>query len=228
MTTDQTAHITVALVDDQTPINRYTASYLDNYHQDLHVLFTAKNGLEMTEQIGIHGVPQVVVMDIRMHPINGFEACRWLTRHHPGTRVLVYTFSKEKQAALGMLRSGARGFIAKSSDTDDLADAIRAMASTGRYLNTWVTEAELLAAERGQLARGIDDIPTVRLNVLYLLCEGHSQKEIAALHNTSIYTVRDHIRELWNTFGVIDNPALIDRAHECGLIPIKPCKDNSP
>lgn len=221
MNTNQTKEITVALVDDQTPINRYTASYLNDGNHGIRVVFTAKDGEEMIRQIQIYGAPQVVVMDIRMPRMNGFNATRWLAAHFTGTRVMVYTFSREKKAALAMLRCGARGFIAKSSDTDDLAAAIRELATTGRYLNDWVTEAELRAAERGKLAPGIADIPARRLEVLLLLCQGHSQKEIAVLHKTSIYTVRDHVKQLRDTFGVIDNPALIDRAHECGLVPIK-------
>ncbi len=221
MNTNQTQEITVALVDDQTPINRYTASYLNDVNHGIRVVFTAKNGQEMIRQIQTHGAPRVVVMDIRMPRMNGFEATRWLAGHFPDTRVMVYTFSSEKRAALAMLQCGARGFIAKSSDTDDLAAAIRELATTGHYLNNFVTEAELRAAERGKLPPGIANIPPRRLDVLLLLCQGHSQKEIAALHNTSVFTVRDHVKQLRETFGVIDNPALIDRAHECGLIPIK-------
>lgn len=226
MNSNQIPEITVALVDDQTPINRYTASYLNDSTQGIRVLFTANNGQEMIRHIQTYGAPNVVVMDIRMPRMNGFEATRWLASHFPHTRVMVYTFSREKKAVLAMLRCGARGFIAKSSDTDDLAAAIRELAATGRYLNNWVTQAELRNAERGKLAPGIADIPARRLEVLLLLCQGHSQKRIAALHDTSVYTVRDHVKQLRDTFDVVENTALIDRAHECGLVPVQ--KDQEP
>jgi|GEM_PF-1127489 len=221
MNDNQTQKITVALVDDQIPINHYTASYLNQSNFDIRILFTARDGQEMINLIQRYGAPQVVVMDIRMPRMNGFDATQWLAKHFPHTRILVYTFSREKKAALAMLRCGARGFIAKSSNTDDLATAIRELAITGCYLNNWVTEAELQAAEHGKLTPGIADIPPKRLEVLHLLCQGYSQKQIAALRNTSPYTIRDHVKQLRATFDVVDNPALIDRAHECGVVPIK-------
>ncbi len=221
MTSHSTSEITIALVDDHTPTNRYTASYLNTHYDDIRVLFTARNGKEMTEQIARHGAPDVVVMDIRMKPMNGYEATEWLHEHHPNARVLVHTFSEQKFSVLGMLRRGARGYIDKSSANDDLAAAIRQLAATGRYVDTWVTEAELRDAENGNLARGVGDIPAKRLEVLHLLCAGYSQKQIAAKHRTSVYTVRGHVKKLRDTFDVEDNSELIALAHECGVVPKK-------
>lgn len=220
-----TTEITIALVDDHTPTNHYTAAYLHTHNDDIRVLFTAKDGEEMIEQINVHGAPQIVVMDIRMEPMDGFEATRWLASHYPDTKVLVYTFSEQKLAMLGMLRCGARGFIDKSSDSDDLATAIRELATNGRYLNAWITHAEFRKAEKGKLPRGVDHIPKRRFEVLLLLCDGYSQLQIAAMHKTNAYTVRDHVRELRKTFGVVDNSELIALAFECGVVPKKTDKD---
>ncbi|MEC3879133.1 response regulator transcription factor [Parapedobacter sp. 10938] len=225
MTIHLTKEVTVALVDDHMRANRYTTSYLHTHNEDIRVLFLAENGEEMIEQINIHGVPDVVVMDIRMEPMDGFEATKWLTAHHPDTKVLVQTFSEQKSAMMGMLRCGARGFIDKSSKSDDLAVAIRELATRGRYYNAWVTEAEFRDAEKGRIPRGVADIPSKRMEVLRLLCAGYSQKQIAAKHETSVYTVRGHVKKLRDTFDVEDNSALIAIAHECGVIPKQTDKD---
>ncbi|WP_257669186.1 response regulator transcription factor [Parapedobacter tibetensis] len=224
MTENNISQITVGIIDNQTPINRYTAEYLNAQPNGITVIFTAKNGLEMQDQIHRYGAPHVMIMDIRMPHMNGYEATKWLAKHFPETHVLVYTFSEEKAAVQGMLRSGARGFIAKASDTDDLATAIHHLYKSGRYVNALVTERDLSLAEQGKLGRGIADIPAKRMNVLHLLSEGYSQKEIAAKNSISIYTVRGHVKHLRNTFGVQDNTALIARAHECGLVPLKKAK----
>lgn len=216
---NQPATITVAFVDDHTDIMRHVANQLQTHQPGTIVTFIAGDGEEMKANIERHGPPLVVVMDVQMYGMDGYEATEWLAKHHPDTHIIAYSAFVNAETISDMLHRGARAVLAKGGDSGSLAEAIREITTKGYYLNAYVNERMLKSLDRGWLPKGIGKIPERRRQVLDYCHEGLSSKEIAVRMGISIHAIGKHFRDLFKQFEVNDRSALISKAKDCGLLP---------
>lgn len=128
--------ITVAVIDDHTLVRNQVSEMLEDMGFD--VLFEAENG-----KIGLEKIkqavrpPDVCILDVNMPVMNGFETAEAL-RRYSGLRILAYSMNNDEKNVIGMLRSGATGYITKGSDPEELKRAIETMHRNGCYFNTEV------------------------------------------------------------------------------------------
>jgi DNA-binding NarL/FixJ family response regulator len=185
----ETDKIRIAIVDDHTLFRNGVASLMSEF-DELQVVFEAENGQQLQEALAKRGSPDVVLMDINMPVMDGYEATAWLKRNHPQIKVLALSMFEDDQAVIKMIRCGACGYVLKESKPRDLLEAIKTIHTKGVYINEMVS---------GKLIRSVTDdeeaeITRKELDFLKYCCSELTYKEIADKMNVSPRTV-DNYRE---------------------------------
>ncbi|MBS1504693.1 MAG: response regulator transcription factor, partial [Bacteroidetes bacterium] len=134
----ETGKILIAIVDDHTLFRNGVASLMSEFGE-LQVLFEAENGLQMQEALAKHGAPDVVLMDINMPVMDGYDATCWLRKNYPPVKILALSMFEDDQAVIKMIRCGASGYVLKESKPRELLEAIQAIRSKGVYINELVS-----------------------------------------------------------------------------------------
>jgi two-component system response regulator NreC len=185
-------------------------------HPDLEIVGEAGNGREAVE-LAATLRPDVVVMDVAMPELNGIEATRRLTADNPHIRVVALSMHKDSVYVREILRAGARGYLLKDSVADDLVAAVRAVAGGEGYLSPGVSNA-VLDDYRKHVTNPIDLLSSREREVLQMLAEGKTNKEIAVVLNLSVYTVEAHRGRIMEKLNVHSINELVRFAVRNGLI----------
>ena len=183
---------------------------------DLEIVGEAGNGREAVE-LAASLRPDVVVMDVTMPELNGIEATRRLTAENPHIRVVALSMHKDSVYVREILRAGARGYLLKDSVADDLVAAVRAVAGGEGYLSPAISNA-VLDDYRKHVTNPIDLLSSREREVLQMLAEGKTNKEIAVTLNLSVYTVDAHRGRIMEKLNVHSINELVRFAVRNGLI----------
>ncbi len=208
------------LIADDHALFRDGLKALFNTSEDITVIGEAQNGLEAIEKIQELS-PDVVLLDIAMPELGGLEATLRIKKDMSKTKVLVLTQYNNKEYILRFLKAGASGYVLKTATGKDLVSAVRLVSEGGLFLNTpHATElfAEAMRTEK-QPEEGSYEVLTDReKEVLRLVAEGHTSKEIADLLGISTKTVITHRTNLSEKLGLHNRAELIKYAINKGLI----------
>lgn len=207
------------LVDDH-PIVRTGLRMLFQSEPDMRVVGEADGGAEAIEAVQ-KLQPDVVIMDVAMPGMNGIEATRQIKAISPETAVLALTMHEDEQYFFAMLNAGALGYIPKRAAPDDLVSAIHVVAEGNVFL--YSTLARFLMkdiAEKKSASSGeTDDSLTAReTEVLTLIAEGHTSREIAEELVISVKTVERHRENIMNKLDIHSRVELVKYAIKRGLI----------
>jgi DNA-binding NarL/FixJ family response regulator len=205
LTSDAEEQIRVMLVDDHAVVRRGLLAFLDS-EPDLEVVGTADGGeeaLDLIVRLDAEGRrPQVVVMDLKMAPINGIEATRRIRAGHPEVEVVVLTSFGEEERVHAALEAGASGYLLKDADADEVVAAIRAAHRGELQLDPGVARRLMSSLHVG----GHDDVAAAltarELEVLTLVGAGKANKEIAGELNISERTARTHVSNILRKLGL--------------------------
>jgi DNA-binding NarL/FixJ family response regulator len=205
--------ITVMLADDHHLVRRGFRRMLED-DPALEVVGEAANGDEAI-RLALELRPQVVVMDAAMPGSNGLVATRSILAAAPSTAVLMLSMHSEETLVRQAMDAGARGYILKNVVDLDLAAAIKRVAAGEKVLDPAVVRPAPLAGERNRL--------TAReLEVLQLICDGLSNRDIATRLNVSVNTVAVHRANIMNTLGLHKTAELVVYAIQNGLVSALP------
>ena len=196
--------IRILLADDH-PVVRQGFKMILDAQPDMEIVGEAGNGREAVE-LAESLKPDVVVMDVAMPELNGIEATRRVAASVPHARVVALSMHKDSVYVLEVLRAGARGYLLKDSGANDLVAAVRAVAQGEGYLSPGVSDA-VLDDYRKHVTNPIDLLSSREREVLQMLAEGKTNKEIAGVLNLSVYTVDAHrgrIMEKLNLHSIND------------------------
>jgi DNA-binding NarL/FixJ family response regulator len=207
--------IRILLADDHAVVRQGFKMIL-SAQPDMEIVGEAGNGREAVEQAE-ELRPDVVVMDVAMPELNGIEATRRLAASIPHTRVIALSMHKDSVYVREILRAGARGYLLKDSGAADLVSAIRAVASGESYLSPAVSNA-VLDDYRRHVTNPIDLLTSREREVLQMLAEGKTNKEIAVVLNLSVYTVDAHRGRIMEKLNVHSINELVRFAVRNGLI----------
>ena len=213
-----TTKISVVIADDHAIVRQGIASLL-NTHDELHVSGEARDGQELLRLV--HRLrPQVALLDISMPGMNGITAAMRLPKVSPSTKVVLLSMFAERDFVIRALEAGARGYITKQSIGIDLAQAMLAVARCEFYLSPDVTSlvvSDYLSAIRSR-PQGGDQLTLREREILQLIAEGRTNKEIAERLQTSIKTVDTHRTHIMKRLNIHDLAGLVKYAVRTGLI----------
>jgi DNA-binding NarL/FixJ family response regulator len=164
--------------------------------------------------------PDVVLLDISMPALSGLEVAARVVREHPDTKVLVLSMHRNEEYVLEALRAGAAGYLLKDADAAQLELALKAVARGDRYLDPAVSATVINALKEGAPSvRGpLDRLTPRQREILQLIAEGHTTKEIAGNLNLGVKTVESHRTQLMKRLGVHDVAGLVRCAIRSGLV----------
>jgi DNA-binding NarL/FixJ family response regulator len=207
--------IRILLADDHSLV-RHGFRMILSAQPDMEVAGEAGNGREAVE-LAQKLKPDVVVMDVTMPELNGIEATRRLIELSPRTRVLALSMHKDAVYVREILRAGARGYLLKDSADADLLAAVRAVAKGEGYLSPGVSDA-VLSDYRRHVTDPLDLLTTREREVLQLIAEGKTNKEIATSLTLSVYTVEAHRGRVMEKLNLHSTGELVRFAVRSGLI----------
>ncbi len=210
-----TRKIKILLADDHAVVRQGFRLILAS-QPDMEIVGEAGNGREavdLAQQIQ----PDVIVMDVAMPELNGIEATRRLTRLAPRTRVLALSMHRDSVYVREILRAGARGYLLKDAVDHDLLAAVRAVASGHGYLSPEVSDA-VLSDYRRHVTNPLDLLSSREREVLQMIAEGKTNKEIALTLNLSVYTVDAHRGRIMEKLNLHSMGELVRFAIRNGLI----------
>src|SRR5205814_3352234 len=183
---------------------------------DMEIVGEAGNGREAVELAEtLH--PDLIVMDVAMPELNGIEATRRMAEAAPRTRVLALSMHKDSVYVREILRAGARGYLLKDQIDSDLLAAVRAVARGEGYLSPAVSDA-VLNDYRKHVSDPIDLLTSREREVLQMIAEGKTNKEIANSLNLSVYTVEAHRGRLMEKLNLHSTGELVRFALRSGMI----------
>lgn len=183
---------------------------------DMEVVGEAGNGREAVD-LAASLRPDVVVMDVTMPELNGIEATRRIRDISPYIRVVALSVHRDGVYVREVVRAGAEGYILKESADSELLTAVRAVAEGNSYLSPEVAGA-VLKDYRKHATNPIDLLTSREREVLQLIAEGKTNKEIAAHFNLSVYTVDGHRTRIMDKLGLHSVSELVRFALRNGLI----------
>jgi DNA-binding NarL/FixJ family response regulator len=207
--------IRVLLADDHAVVARGLESLLKKSFDLVAVVHDGHALVDAAEKFR----PDVIVTDISMPGLNGLDAIRQIRARRPGMKIVVLTMHRDTQLAVEAFRAGASGYVLKVSPAEELISAIAEVAEGRGYVTTQLTKdlITLLLEARGQPAGGTSLTPRQR-EVLQLVAEGRTMKEVASILNISPRTAESHKYEIMQVLGVETTAALIQYAIRLRLV----------
>ena len=210
--------ITILLVDDHSLVRAGIRALLHNM-VNVQVVAEAETGEEALVLAQIHH-PDIVLMDIAMPGISGLEATRKLTYQFPGIRVIILSMHVDQQYAWRAIREGAKGYLLKGARLQELELAITSVAHGETYLSPSVSKVIMEDVLHGS---NITPNPLNRLTqrqreVLQLIAQGLTSKEIAHELGLSLKTVNTHRTDIMAQLGIHDIAGLVRFAIHMGLV----------
>jgi len=200
----ETDKISIAIVDDHTLFRNGVAALMGEF-DELGVTFEAENGEQMQQALRKHPAPDVMLMDINMPVMDGYDATAWLKKNYPAVRVLALSMFEDDQAVIKMIRCGASGYVLKESRPRELLEAIKSIHTKGVYINEMVS---------GKLIRSVIDDEKVEftakeLDFLKYCCSELTYKEIADKMYVSPRTVDNYREALFEKLNLKSRTGLV-------------------
>jgi two-component system, NarL family, response regulator DevR len=187
------------IVDDHEVVRMGLKAALE-VEPDFTVVAEASDGREAVERARAHR-PDIVLMDVRMDGMDGIEACREVRSELPETRVLMLTSFAEEETVVAAVMAGASGYVLKNVARARLLESLRAVARGESLLDSKVTKSVLEKLTAGGRAAEQDDLTAREREVLALIAEGATNKEIAAKLVVSENTARNHVSHILSKLG---------------------------
>lgn len=210
----------ILLADDHTVVRAGLRSLLEQ-QPDLEVVGEAGDGRQALDLAGSLQ-PDVAVLDIGMPQLNGIEAARQITAALPRTAVVILSMHSDEAYVMRALKAGARAYLLKDSAEADLIRAIRSVSQGKSFFSPAVSRVLVEDYVRLLEQRGVEDtyelLTTREREILQLLAEGKSNKEVASLLNLSVYTVETHRTHILQKLNLHSTAELVLYAVRKGII----------
>ena len=212
--------IRILLADDHNVMRRGLRLLLES-QPEFTVVAEAADGVSAVRE-AIANKPDVVVLDITMPHLSGTDAAQRITEELPEASIVILSMHSDESYVLRALKAGAKGYLLKDSAEGDLIGAIKAVHSGKAYFSPEVSKMLVEDYVREMRARGAQDsyelLTGREKEVLHMLAEGKSNKDIAGLFNLSTYTVETHRRNLQEKLNLHSFAELILYAVRKGVI----------
>lgn len=214
---NQNKKIKVAITDDHTLLRNALARVVNSF-DGYTVLMEADNGKDLRDKIVKHMVPDVVLLDVNMPGMDGFETTQWLHKNYPFIKIIVLSMLNDEKTIIRMFRLGASGYLLKNTDSDELKNALDAVINKNVYLSEFVS-SKLVSGLHSDTE---EIIKPVLLNdrekeFLRLTCTELAYKDIAEKMNLSPRTIDDYRQSLFTRLNVHSRVGLVMYAIRNGI-----------
>jgi DNA-binding NarL/FixJ family response regulator len=213
----------VALVDDHELLRSGLASMINSF-DGFKVLMEAGNGKEFIEALKSHKAPSIVLLDINMPHMDGFETAEWIKANLPDTRVLVLSMLENDIAIIRMLKNGARGYLLKDSKPKVFKQALENIRDTGYFINELVSDKLMhyISNEDSYLGEGspLNNLTENETIFLQWICSDKTYKEIAEEMHISPRTVDTYRDNLFKKLDIKTRVGLAIFAIKHGIVSI--------
>ena len=212
--------VKILIVDDQPMIGEGLKQML-NFEKSFTVINFAKDGNECLDMIKHGEHPNVVLMDIKMSGMNGFEATKNIKKEFPEVKVIILTNYDDPKYVEQSIHAGAHGFLLKDAERADLIAAIRDVANDREIMDYKIVKKVFLSIKNKRTVSLADEelsLTKRELEILECLAQGYSDKEIASSLYISEHTSRTHIRNIYHKMDVHSRSQAVAKAIRAGLI----------
>ena len=191
---------------------------LDDF-SGIEVVAEAGDGREAVELVAKHH-PDIVLMDISMGGLNGVEATRRIVKDNPQVRVIVLSMHTSEQYVLQALRAGASGYVLKGSAPRELELAIESVARGEIFLSPAISKhvLDVYLSRTTEKMNSLEQLTPRQREILQLIAEGNSSKQIAQLLDASVKTIESHRASLMERLDIHDVAGLVRYAIRHGLV----------
>src|SRR3981081_2948016 len=209
------------LLVDENKILRDGIKAILKHTDEFRVIGEAETGTDAV-QICKRSRPDVILMDIGLPGLTGIETTQEILRHSPDAKIIILSMYDDEHSVVSAIRAGARAFVLKKASDNDLIDALRTVAKGGSYLSPQVSDRLLHRIQRGdleskQVPSALEGLSPRELQVLRLVAEGKTSKEIAVMLDLGLQTVRSYRKTMMKKLGVNNVAGLTQLALSAGL-----------
>ncbi|OYW80382.1 MAG: DNA-binding response regulator, partial [Sphingobacteriia bacterium 32-37-4] len=203
----------IVLVDDHVLLRNGLAGIIAGFG-NFTVLFEANNGSHFIEQLDANNLPDIVLLDVTMPVMNGFETAEWIYCNHPNIKVMVLSMLNDERTVIKMLKFGAMGYMTKDTDPKELNRALNELYNKGIYFNQLLCY-NLVHSIRNGVEEPNDEyqiflnLPEREKDFLKLLATDLTLKEIAAKMNLSPRTIDGYRDNLFEKVKVSNRVGLV-------------------
>jgi len=192
----------VAIADDHSLLRNALAKLISSFG-DYGVLFEANNGKEIRPLIQQHGIPDIVLVDVNMPEMDGFETTKWLHSNYPQIKILVLSMLSDERTIIRMMRLGAKGYLLKNADPEELKEALDSVLNKDVYLPDLIS-GKLISGLHRDADRDEDAITLNDREKEFLrwVCSELAYKDIAEKMNLSPRTIDDYRQNLFAKLNV--------------------------
>jgi DNA-binding NarL/FixJ family response regulator len=211
--------IKIALIDDHALLRSGLASVITGFG-DYEVIFEADNGKHFIQQLATHPCPDVVLLDITMPEMDGFETAGWIKENRPDIKILVLSMLDNDAAIIRMLRNGARGYILKDSKPEVLRSSLHSIVHKGFCTNELVSGKMVHFINKGGDSKEVHTLNDKEIAFLKLCCSEKSYKEMADELGIAPRTVESLRSSLFDKLETTSRVGLVLYAIRNGLFKV--------
>jgi two-component system invasion response regulator UvrY len=208
----------VAIVDDHELMAKALSGLVQKF-DNYEVVYEVFSGLELKQRIDLEPVPQVVLLDVSMPDMDGFEVAQWLKDNHPETRILALSMNDKEETIARMLRSGARGYLLKGCKPHELKEGLDAIVQKGYYYTDYITSQLIKNLNPGRIADPIEELGLNEREVQFirLSCSDLTYAQIADRMFVSPRTVDGYRESVFTKMNIKSRVGMVVEAIRLGL-----------
>ena len=215
-----TLQVKLALVDDHTLFRKGLISLIEMVSNNYFIVFEADNGKELQQKISKENQPDIILMDIHMPDLDGFESVLWLNENFPLVRVLIVSMIQKEETIVRMLRLGVKGYLCKDVEPKELGEALHSIMNKGYYYTDFITGNLIHSLQQEK-----EDNKSALMNdkekeFLKLACSEMTYNEIAAKMFLSPKTIDGYRNSLFEKLNCKSRVGLAMYAFKNGFVTI--------
>ena len=212
--------ITVAIADDHSLLRNALAKLINTF-EGYSIIIEADNGKDLRNKILQHVVPDIVMLDVNMPEMDGFETTQWLHKTYPQVKVLALSMFSDEKTIIKMFRVGPKAYLLKNTDPDDLKKALDSLIDKNVYLSEYVS-GKLVSGLHQDMEGQVKEIVLNEKEKEFLrwTCTELSYKDIAGQMFVSPRTVDDYRQSLFNKLKVHSRVGLVMYAIKNGIVEV--------
>lgn len=209
-----TPKLKIALVDDHKLFREGLAELINGF-PNYRISLEADNGKQFIEKLNIKDLPDIILLDISMQEMDGYETANWLKQHHPSVKVMVLSMFDNENAIIRMMRLGVKGYVLKDIRKKELKEALDSIISKGYYYSDLVTGKlihtinKIDEEKEGKSIKNLISLTEREIEFLKLACTELTYREIADKMCLSVHTIDGYRDALFEKLAVRSRVGLV-------------------